>query len=79
MKYAVQHALDDPLAMEERRSRVREAIEALAAALDDEYEASIYSCAALVAGVLRAFSSPNNVALVRELQLVAQLQDAAAP
>ena len=79
LRNAVQHALDDLVVSVQHRCRVDKAIQALAAAPDDENETIIKYCAAPVAAVLRAFSSPNHVALMRELQLVAQLQVAAAP
>ena len=65
--------------MVERRARVCSAIEALATALDSENDAILNRCDPHVAVVLRAFSEPKHIALMRELQLVAQLQDAAAP
>ena len=54
-------------------------IERLASALDAENESILDRCDTHVAKVLRAFSKPKHIALMRELQLVAQLQDAAAP
>ena len=79
VKYAAQFAVDDPMAMTVRRTSVSETIAKLAVALDVENEAILNRCDANVAAVLRAFSKPKHVALMREVQFVAQLQDAAAP
>jgi hypothetical protein len=79
VKYAAQFAVDDPVAMTVRRTSVSETIAKLAVALDVENEAILNRCDANVAAVLRACSKPKHVALMREVQFVAQLQDAAAP
>ena len=64
--------------MVERWARVCAAINDLATALDRENGLITNSCVAPVDWVLRAFSHPMHVALMCELQLVAQLQDAVA-
>ena len=56
-----------------------ETIAKVAVALDVENEAILNRCDANVAAVLRAFSKPKHVALMREVQLVAQLQVLAYP
>ena len=65
--------------MVESRDRVCSVIEFLARALDEENNCVYGRCDTPVAKVLRAVSEPKHIALMREQQLVAQLQDAAAP
>ena len=79
VQYSVKHATESAANMVERWGRVCSDIERLASALDKENERIIDRCHIHVAKVLRAFSQPKHIALMRELQLVAQLQDAAAP
>ena len=65
--------------MIERRSKVSDAIEALATSLNPENERILGKSSESVAAVLKAIERPNHIALMRELQFVAQLHDAAAP
>ena len=79
VKYAMTYALDSAATMVERRGQVSDAIEALATSLDAENNCLLGKCSDSVAAVLNAFERPKHIALMRELQFVAQLQDAAAP
>ena len=74
VQYSVKHATESAANMVESRGRVCSVIEHLASALDEENERIIDRCDTHVAKVLRAFSQPKHVALMRELQLVAQLR-----
>ena len=77
VKYAAQFAIDDPVALTERRRSVSDTIAKLALVLETEKEAIINRCDPGVAAVLRAFSKPKQVALMREIQVVSQFQNPA--
>ena len=62
VKYAAQFAVDDPVALTERRRSVSDTIAKLALVLETENEANINRCDPGVVAVLRAFLKLKQVA-----------------
>ena len=71
--------MDDLVALTERRKSVSDTIANLVVVLDTENEAFFVNrCDPSVAAVLRACSKPKQFPIMREIQVVSQLQDPAA-
>ena len=71
VRYSVKHATESAANVVENREQVCSVIERLASALEEENDGIIDRCDIHVAKVLRAFSKPKHIALMRDLQLVA--------